>query len=128
MNKHVVAVGIISYEDYKRRTMAIAQGSYRPKPDEPKIWFESLETMVKVLNSKNQQLLQIILEQQPESIRVLEKLTGRSRHNLSETLHLMERYGIVELEKHNGSLKPIVKATDFRVEFGLHHPFEHAVS
>lgn len=128
MIKHVVSVGIISYENYKHRTTAIAQGAYRPKTGEPKIWFESLEMMVKVLNSKNQQLLQIILEQQPESIRVLEKLTGRSRHNLSETLHLMERYGIVELQKHNGSLKPVVKATDFRVEFGLHHPFEHAVS
>ena len=59
-------IGIISYEEYKRRTMAIAQGTYRPKPGEPKIWFESLETMVKVLNSKNQQLL-----------------TGHSRHNFN---------------------------------------------
>lgn len=126
MNKRVVSVGIISYEDYKHRTMAIAQGTYRPKPGEPKIWFESLETMVNVFNSQNQQLLRIILEQQPESIRVLEKLTGRSRRNLSETLHVMERYGIVELQKHNGSLKPIVKATDFRVEFGLYHQSEYA--
>lgn len=64
MNKRVVSVGIISYEEYKQRTMAIAQGIYRPKPGEPKIWFESLETMVNVFNSKNQQLLRIILEQQ----------------------------------------------------------------
>ena len=64
MNKRVISVGIISYEEYKWRTMAIAQGAYRPKPGESKIWFESLETMVKVFNSKNQQLLRIILAQQ----------------------------------------------------------------
>lgn len=41
LNKRVVSVGIISYEEYKQRTMAIAQGIYPPKPGEPKIWFES---------------------------------------------------------------------------------------
>ncbi|MDY0092491.1 MAG: transcriptional regulator [Candidatus Vecturithrix sp.] len=126
-NKHgiirdeaLVRVGIISGQDYQKRTIAIAKGEYIPKPDEPKIWFESLETLTKVFSSKNQELLKVILERNPDSLGELEQVTGRSRSNLSKILRTMERYGIVDLEQHNGSLKPIVKATDFQVEFGIH--------
>ena len=121
--KHLVNVGIISRAHYQKRTIAIAKGEYTPKEGEPKIWFESVQTLAKVLSNKNQELLKIIIEQNPNSISALEKLTGRTRSNLSETLHIMERYGIVELQKQHGTVKPIVKATDFRVEFGLNQPF-----
>jgi hypothetical protein len=36
-------VGIISKEDYIKRTIAIAKGEHKPKRGEPKIWFDSLE-------------------------------------------------------------------------------------
>jgi predicted transcriptional regulator len=121
--KHVVRVGIISRQVYQKRTIAIAKGEYIPKPDEPKIWFESLETLTNVLSSKNQELLRVILERNPDSLGELEQVTGRSRNNLSEILHTMARYGIVDLEKHNGALKPVGKATDFQLEFGIHQTF-----
>ncbi len=121
--QHAIRVGIISRQEYQQRTIAIAKGEYIPKPDEPKIWFESLEALTKVLSSKNQELLKVILERNPDSLVELEQATGRSRSALSKILHTMARYGIVDLEKHNGSLKPIVKATDFQVEFGIHQAF-----
>jgi predicted transcriptional regulator len=62
----------------------------------------------------------LILERKPDSPGELEQVTGRSRNRLSRTLHAMARYGIVELEKRHGSIKPVVKAADFRVEFGIH--------
>lgn len=117
--KPIVHVGIISKENYQKRTIAIARGEYVPQPEEPKIWFESFHAMAKVLSNRNQELLKTIIEQHPESITALQHLTGRPRSSLSETLHLMERYGIVELQKEKGAIKPIVKATDFRIEFSL---------
>ncbi len=123
MVRNMIHVGIISKEDYKKRTIAISKGEYVPKPDEPKIWFDSFETMADIFNSKNQELLKIIVKENPESISVLEKLTGRSQSNLSKTLHTMARYGIVELRKQKHALKPIVKATDFHIEFGLTQAF-----
>jgi predicted transcriptional regulator len=42
-------VGIASLEQYKARSMAIARGEYVPSPGEPKVWFQSLETLVQVL-------------------------------------------------------------------------------
>lgn len=119
MPENVVKIGIMSKEDYKHRTIAIAKGNYVPRIDEPKIWFESLQSMAQVLNSENQKLLQLIMENHPQSLKELEELTGRSSSNLSRTLKTMARYGIVELEKDRRRIVPRVKASDFRVEFGI---------
>ncbi len=110
----------MSREDYKKRTMAIARGEYRPKKGEPKVWFETLQSMAQILSSENQQLLKIIKEKNPTSLKELEIATGRKRSNLSRTLRTMSRYGIIDLVKHNNrTVQPIVKATDFKIEFGL---------
>lgn len=113
----------MSQEDYKKRTIAIAQGEYKLKQSEPKIWFESLQSMAQVLSNENQQLLKIIKEQKPTSLKDLEIATGRKRSNLSRTLKTMSRYGIVDLIKQNRTIRPVVRATDFRVEFGLNNSF-----
>lgn len=119
MGKKVLKIGIISQDDYKKRTIAIARGIYKPRKDEPKVWFESVQSMAQVLSSENQNLLRIIKEQKPASLKELALASGRNRSNLSRTLNTMSRYGIVDLVKKERAVKPIVKATDFRVEFGL---------
>jgi len=120
MSKKILKIGIISREDYKKRTIAIARGEYKPRKDEPKVWFESVQSMAQVLSSENQKLLQIIKEQKPASLKELELISGRKRGNLSRTLSTMSRYGIVDLVKQkNRAVKPILRATDFKVEFGL---------
>jgi len=92
-------VGIVSYNDMKARTLAIARGDYTPKRGEPKVWFTSLESFAKVLSRRNVELLQIIAEQQPEGYAELAALSGRKKSSLSRTLRTMERYGLVRLEK-----------------------------
>ncbi len=109
----------MSKEEYKNRTMAIVSGKYKPKKDEPKIWFESIKSMAQILSNENQELLKVILKNEPKSLKELEELTGRAKSNLSRTLKTLERYGIVELHREKQSLVPEVLATDFRVEFGL---------
>ena len=119
MAKKSIKMGIMSREDYKKRTIAIARGDYKPKRGEPKVWFESVQSMAQVLSKENRELLRIIEEQKPESLKELEVISGRKRSNLSRTLKTMSRYGIVDLVKQNRTVKPVVRATDFRVEFGL---------
>ena len=120
MIKKVMKIGVMSKEEYKQRSIAIARGEYVPKSNEPKIWFESLQSMAQVLNNENQKLLQTIAEEHPKSLKELEELSGRSSSNLSRTLKTMASYGIIALEKKDKRVVPIVKASDFRVEFGLH--------
>jgi len=38
MGKKILKIGIISRDDYKKRTIAIARGEYKPRKDEPKVW------------------------------------------------------------------------------------------
>lgn len=119
MNTKTIKVGIMSLDEYKTRTIAIAKGEYKPKEDEPKVWFESIKSMAQILSSENQELLKTILQKSPKSLKELEELTGRAKSNLSRTLKTLQRYGIVELHKENNALVPEVKATHFQVEFGV---------
>lgn len=127
MKTKVVNVGIISREDYRKRTIAIAKGDYKPKKNEPKVWFESLSSMAQILGSDNQKLLSLIIEYNPRSLAELEKISSRKKSNLSRTLKTLERYGIVSISKEKGKLIPKVEATDFKVQFGLHYsrPVSH---
>ena len=115
----VMNVGIMSREEYKKRTIAIAKGTHKPKKNEPKIWFESIKSLAQVLSNENQELLKLIIEYKPKSLSELEKISHRRKSNLSRTLKTLESYGIVSLNKENGRVIPIVKATNFKVEFGL---------
>jgi predicted transcriptional regulator len=130
MATKVMKVGIISKENYMKRTIAIAKGEYKPRKDEPKVWFESLKSMAQILSSENLELLKTIIDHNPRSLTELEELSNRSKSNLSRTLKTLERYGIVEVKKIGGRSIPKVKATDFMVEYGLHYgkPVNHESS
>jgi len=45
MATNILKIGILSRSEYRERTIAIAKGEYVPKKDDPKIWFESLQSM-----------------------------------------------------------------------------------
>jgi predicted transcriptional regulator len=95
-------LGIASAEQYKARTMAIARGEYVPAADEPKVWFQSLETLAQVLSVKNRALLAVIAETKPASLNELAEKTGRAKSNLSRTLKTMESYDLIHFEKGRG--------------------------
>lgn len=127
-----IKVGVMSKESYMKRTISIAKGEYKPRKSEPKVWFESVKSMAQILSNENQKLLRIIIKHNPSSLTELEYMTHRKKANLSRTLKTLEKYGIVELNKMHGKIVPRVKATDFKVEFGLNysnpiHPDTHAV-
>jgi predicted transcriptional regulator len=119
MTINVIKVGILSKEMYVKRTIAIAKGEYKPKKGEPKIWFDSLRSMAEALSNDNQELLRLIAEKNPQSLAELEEISGRKKSNLSRTLKMLEGYGIVSVKRSEQRLIPRVRATDFKVEFGL---------
>jgi predicted transcriptional regulator len=112
----VLKVGIASYAAMKARTIAIARGQLKLKPDDPKIWFSSTESMGRVLSEKNVHLLATIRESGAKSLTELARLTGREKSNLSRTLKTMERYGIVQLERAHGKVVPSFLYQGFSVE------------
>lgn len=119
--KKVLKIGIMSRKEYMARTVAIAKGLYVPKAGEPKIWFESVKSLAEVLSNDNRELLSLISREKPQSLKDLELLSGRKSSNLSRTLKTMEKFGIVSLVRENRQLRPVVNATDVKVEVGLTH-------
>ena len=104
----------------KARTMAIARGELKPGPNEPKLWFTSIDSLARVLSDKNRLLLDLIIEQQPKSIADLETLSGRAKSNLSRTLKSMARFGLVELLKGaGGTLRPRVPYREIQLDLPM---------
>ena len=112
-------IGIISREAYRKRTIAIAKGEYTPRKGEPKVFFESMESVGQVLSGQNQELLRLIRDKKPHSLTDLEALSGRKKPNLSRTLKTLSNYGIVDLIREKGMVRPVVKATEFQVELSI---------
>jgi predicted transcriptional regulator len=116
----ILKVGIASYADMKSRTMAIARGELKPRPSDPKVWFPSTESLVRVLSEKNRLLLGTIKKSEPKSLAELAELTGRKKSNLSRTLKTMQRYGIVTLKRGaQGRLAPHVPYQRVSVDLRL---------
>ncbi len=116
-------IGIANYEDMKARTLAIARGDVKPARDEPKLWFTSMESLARVLSDKNRELLDLIIEQQPNSLTELESISGRAKSNLSRTLKNMARFGLVVLTKGDGGvITPHVPygKINFDLQVGVH--------
>lgn len=110
-----IAIGIMPQEKIRERALAIARGDYKPKASEPKIWFTSMKSLAEVLSDDNRALLHVMIEMKPESISALAEATGRKPSNLSRTLKTMSNYGIVDLKREKNHVRPIAKATEFRI-------------
>ena len=110
-----IVIGIMPQEKIRARMLAIACGEYKPKPGEPKVWFTSMKSLAEVLSDENRALLRVITQTNPESISALAETTGRKPGNLSRTLKTMSNYGIVEMRREKRQVRPIAKATEFRI-------------
>ena len=108
-------IGIAPQGAIRERVLGIAKGAIKPKPGDPKVWFTSMKSLAEVLSDDNRALLHVIRATQPESIARLAQTTGRKASNLSRTLNTMAHYGIVELRRENNTVRPLVKATEFRI-------------
>ena len=110
-----IRIGIMPQEAIRARMLAIARGELQPRPSDPKVWFTSMRSLAEVLSDENRALLRVIHETHPESISSLAELTGRKPGNLSRTLKTMSNYGFVEMRRENRQVRPIAKATEFRI-------------
>ncbi|WMY76540.1 transcriptional regulator [Buttiauxella selenatireducens] len=108
-------IGIMQNELIQKHMLAIVSGKYQRAPDEPKIWFTSLNALGQILNPENIALLRLIAEHQPETITELAALSNRQLSNLSVTLQTLNGYGFVDLIKTGRKVTPKALFTDFEI-------------
>lgn len=83
--------------------------------DAPTVWFASMASLAAVLSEDNRELLHVIREAKPRSLTELAELTGRKLPNLSRTIKTMASYGLVDLIRDKGEVRPMVRTTAFTV-------------
>ena len=113
----VLRIGIAPREQIQARTIAIVRGELHQRPDDPKIWFTSLESLAQVLSTRNQSLLELIASAKPDSMKELAALSGRQASNLSRTLRTMERHGLVRIRE--AGAKRVPEVSYDRIELDL---------
>jgi predicted transcriptional regulator len=117
---HILVVGVATRAASRERTIEIAAGRRKRLPDEPRVWFTSLESLAKVLSTKNMLLLEMIRTSHPQSIQELADLSGRKKPNLTRTLKNMETLGIIEFQNLTGGRKqPKVNYDDIHINARL---------
>ena len=114
----ILKIGIMPREQFQKRMLDVAAGRTKIKKDDPKVWFSSMKSLSEVLSDNKVRLLKMIEETKPKTLKDLAELSGRQVSNLSRTLKTMERYGIVELKKVSRSIEPVVKASQFSIQYG----------
>ena len=115
MKNRIIRFGIASPSEVQRRMHDTMKGKRKPKPRDPKIWFESYQALAQVLSSKNRKLLSLIREADIQSIKHLADLSGRHVSNLHNTLKMFESYGLVKIID-GGRGKKIPKVTFDKIE------------
>lgn len=84
------------------------------KRGEPKVWFPSLKTAAEVLD-RNRDLIRIINDEHPESVKELATLSGRAESNVSRYLKRLEAYGIVRMIRTGKTRRPEALAREFDI-------------
>ncbi|HFU8704767.1 TPA: transcriptional regulator, partial [Escherichia coli] len=70
-------IGIIPEKVLRQRLIEIAKGERKPQPDEPKVWFSSINAAGQTLSNENIALLRLMNEEKPQTMTALAELSGR---------------------------------------------------
>ena len=108
-------IGIIPEKALRQHLIDIARGKRKPQPDEPKVWFSSINAAGQTLSNENIALLRLMNEEKPQTMTALAELSGRKLSNLSVTLKMLSSYGFVSLEKKGNTVHPKALFTDFEI-------------
>ncbi|MDB2226421.1 hypothetical protein PM025_17430 [Halorubrum ezzemoulense] len=78
------------------------------EPSEPTLSIEDLETFGRVFRSTNLELLEAIVEHEPESIRELARLVDRNPPEVLDNVNELADYGLLEFEENGSAKRPVV--------------------
>lgn len=84
--------------------------------------FEDRSRLRQLLTERRMELLEDVMEEQPESIRALADRLGRDVHDVHDDLHLLAEYGIIYFEVDGRAKKPYVPYDTVRIEVEFGRP------
>jgi predicted transcriptional regulator len=82
-------------------------------PNPSRLSIESLATFGRIFRPTNLELLEAIVEHNPSSIRELARLVERHPPEVTENVHELADYGLIELEDNGRAKRPTVWYDEF---------------
>jgi len=114
-----IRIGIGSHGSNKERLLAAARGEKPFGPEEPKLWFASLDAFFRVLTPENRQMVAVISQEHPRSVSALAKRLRRDQGNVSRALSLLEQHGFVRLTREGREKRPEAAITQIDLHLDL---------
>lgn len=88
-------------------------------PGDSTLSIEDLETFGRVFRSTNLELLEAIVEHEPESIRELSRFVDRNPPEVLENVNELSDYGLIELKEEGRAKRPVVWYDEIDVDLPL---------
>lgn len=89
-------------------------------PDDAVLSVESMEALGRILSPVNLELLQAIIEHEPESIRTLARAVDRRPPDVLGNVNELADYGLLELEAEGRAKRPVVRYDELDIDIALH--------
>lgn len=104
MTDRVLTIEVQSLDEEIEEVASALEAAEEDRPTEPqdKLVFRSIDDVRSVLTQKRLGLLHLIREHEPDSVYALAELAGRDRKSVTVDLELLERLGLVVLERVRG--------------------------
>lgn len=104
MTDRVLTIEVQSLDEEVEEVAAALQAVEEGRPVAPqdKLVFRSIDAVRSVLTPKRLGLLHLVREHEPESVYALAELAGRDRKSVTVDLDLLERLGLVVMERVRG--------------------------
>lgn len=97
------------------------------EPREPRLSVADLETFGRIFRPTNLELLEAIVEHEPESIRALARIVDRNAPEVHGNVHELVDYGLVELEENGRAKRPVVWYDEIEADIPLGGPDDESL-
>ncbi|OPY64899.1 MAG: Helix-turn-helix domain protein [Syntrophorhabdaceae bacterium PtaU1.Bin034] len=116
-----VKIGIQSVEDTLNDAKAAMKNIERGETIQKStgVYFTSLEAFRKVLTPKRLELLRVIKNKAPESLRELAEFAGRDVKNVSDDVKYLEQVGLIERRGTGRATKPTFDYDTIALEIAI---------
>jgi len=108
-----ITIGTCPERNSLEDTLGAIDADEAVDPNSSRLSIESLATFGRIFRPTNLELLEAIVEHEPSSIRELARLVDRHPPEVTENVHELADYGLIELEDDGRAKRPTVWYDEF---------------
>lgn len=105
--------------DDLEETLAAVDAGEDVAPRDATLSIEDLETFGRVFRATNLELLEAIVDHEPDSIRELARVVDRHPPEVLDNVHELADYGLLELEDDGRAKRPVVWYDEIEVDIPI---------